>query len=255
MPSSWRQRIAAALARRRPAVIAVGPGKGLRFDAGAGDADYRTGDVELPVQQALAELLRPGDLVLDVGANVGFLTVIAARLVGPAGRVVAFEPVPANARQVRRNARLNRLANIDVEELAVGDRTGRARLVLARFAGGAALEEAGAPPDDRGVLEVAITTLDDWLAARGRPSPALVKIDVEGGEPAVLRGLVGTLARARPVLLVEVDDATPAGADAKAAACAAFCEEHGYAVCRLDDGYPRLVQWRVVHLLARPRRP
>lgn len=189
MQVSWRRRITAALGRRaRPAVIAVGPGRGLRFDPGAGDPAYAAGAVELPVQEALAALLRPGDLVLDVGANVGFLSVIAARLVGPAGRVVAFEPVPANARQVRRNAHLNGFANIDIVASAVGDHTGRARLVLARFAGGAALREAGAPPDACGEVEVPITTLDDWLAAQGQPAPALVKIDVEGAEPAVLGG-------------------------------------------------------------------
>jgi FkbM family methyltransferase len=253
MPSHWRQRVGSAFGRLRPvrpSVIGMGPGQGLRFDPGAGDPAYATGAVELPVQEALAALLRPGDLVLDVGANVGFLSVIAARLVGPAGRVVAFEPVPANARQVRRNARLNGIKNIEVIPVAVGDHTGRARLVLARFAGGAALREAGAPPDACGEIDVAITTLDDWLAANGDRAPALVKIDVEGAEPAVLRGLAATLARAKPALLVEVDDATRAGADAKAAECTAICAMHGYTVRRLEDGYPHLAAWCVVHLVA-----
>lgn len=253
MPSTWRQRIRDAvhgLAPARSSVIGVGPGQGLRFDPGAGDPAYATGAVELPVQEALAALLRPGDMVLDVGANVGFLSVIAARLVGPGGRVVAFEPVPANARQVRRNARLNGFTNIDIVTSAVGDHTGRARLVLARFAGGGALREAGAPPDACGEIDVAITTLDGWLAAQGNPAPALVKIDVEGAEPAVLRGLAATLARVTPALLVEVDDATPVGADAKAAECAAICATHGYIVRRLEEGYPDLAAWCVVHLLA-----
>ena len=105
--SAWRRLFPAG-----PAVIGAGPGRGLRFDVGGGNPDFAAGTYEPPVQQALADCLKPGDVVLDVGANVGFIAVIAAKLVGPAGRVVAFEPVPENARLVRRNARLNGLSRL-----------------------------------------------------------------------------------------------------------------------------------------------
>jgi FkbM family methyltransferase len=246
---SWMRALKRRLLPPRPGRIAVGPGRGLRFDPGAGNPAYASGANELPVQEELARLLRPGDIVIDIGANVGFLSVIAAKLVGPDGRVIAFEPVPANARRIRRNARLNRLGRIEVVEAAVGDRTGTATLVLAEFAGGAALADADLPPDACGELEVRLTTLDDWLARSGSPRPALVKIDVEGAELAVLRGMVATLEQVRPALLIELDDATAIGAEAKAAACDGFCAERGYHVRRLPDSYPGIA-WHVIHLLA-----
>lgn len=248
---TWLASLKRRLRPPRPGVLAEGPGRGLRFDPGAGNPAYATGANELPVQAALAGVLRPGDVVVDVGANVGFLTVIAARLVGAQGRVIAFEPVPDNARQIRRNAKLNRLGQIEVVESAVADRNGEATLVLARFAGGAALEEADRPPDACGELAVPVVTLDDWCAAAGLPPPAVVKIDVEGAELAVLRGMAGLLTVARPVVLIEVDDANVAGVEAKARACAAFCAERGYHVRRLSDAYPDIA-WQVIHLLATP---
>ncbi|MBK7046155.1 MAG: FkbM family methyltransferase [bacterium] len=245
--SAWRRLFPAG-----PAVIGAGPGRGLRFDVGGGNPDFAAGTYEPPVQQALADCLKPGDVVLDVGANVGFIAVIAAKLVGPAGRVVAFEPVPENARLVRRNARLNGLSRLEVVETAVGDRCGSAQLVLARLSGGSALAGTDLPPDACGEIEVPLTTLDAWHAREPATRPALVKIDVEGAELAVLRGAVGLLAAARPMLLLEVDDADAALAEAKAAACGAFCEDHGYRVGRLPDAYPDIA-WCVIHMLATPR--
>lgn len=243
------------LRARWPRRVAAGPGRGLRLDPGAGDPDALGGTYELPVQEALAAALRPGDVVLDVGANIGFLTVLAGRLVGPAGRVIAFEPVPANARLVRRNAALNSQAQVEVIEAAVGDQAGTATLVLARHAGGAALAEADRPPDACGELRVALVTLDGWLAANAArlPGPVrLVKIDVEGAEPAVLRGAAGLLAQAGPQVLLEVDAPGSAAAEAKYEACRALLAGVGYVVDRLPASYPGL-NWQVIHCLARPR--
>ena len=85
------------------------------------------GTLEPPVQEALRRLIAPGAVFYDVGANVGFFTILGARLVGPAGRVVAFEPVPACARAVGRNIELNGFAHAEIREAAVGAAGGRAR--------------------------------------------------------------------------------------------------------------------------------
>jgi FkbM family methyltransferase len=234
--------------------VAAGPARGLRLDPGAGDPAALTGLYEAPVQTAVAAELRAGDVVLDVGANIGFLTVLAARMVGPAGRVVAFEPVPGNAQLVRRNAALNRQAQVQVVQAAVSDQEGTATLVLARYVGGAALEGADRPPDACGELSVPVVTLDGWLAANaGRlPGPVrLVKVDVEGAEAAVLRGADALLRGQRPLVLLEVDAAAAAAAEAKYEACRALLAGHGYRVERLPEGYPG-VTWHVIHLLARP---
>lgn len=255
-PVRWWRRarvLLGGLWAQRPRRVASGPGEGLWLDPGAGDPDTVRGTYELPVQEALAGVLRPGDVVLDVGANIGFLTALAGRLVGPQGRVIAFEPVPANARLVRRNAALNGQAHVEVVEAAVGDHAGVATLVLARHAGGAALAEADRPPDACGELRVALMTLDGWLAANAArlPGPVrLVKIDVEGAEPAVLRGAAGLLAQAGPQVLLEVDAAEAAAAEAKHEACRAILAAQGYVVERLPAAYQGL-NWQVIHLLAR----
>ena len=93
--------LVATIARRlrlssgsRIGTLSIGVGAGLRIDPSTSNPDYATGANELPVQQALAQYLSPGAVFYDVGANIGFLTIIGARLVEPHGRVYAFEPVP-----------------------------------------------------------------------------------------------------------------------------------------------------------------
>lgn len=253
----WRAAARDLWLRVRPGRVrrlATGPGAGLRLDPGTGNPDLATGAYEPPVQAVLAARLRPGDVFVDVGANVGFLSVLAGRLVGPAGRIVAFEPVPANARLARGNAALNRMAHVEVVEAAVADRAGRATLVLARHAGGAALAGAARPPDECGELEVPVVTLDGWLAGNaGRlPGPVrLLKVDVEGAELAVLRGGAGLLRVGRPAVLLEVDAAGADEAESRYADCRDFLAGLGYDVERLPDAYPGLA-WKVIHLLAVP---
>lgn len=238
---------------RRRGVIGVGPGRGLRFTAGPSNPAYENGTNELLVQAAVAAHLSDGGVLLDIGANVGFFSVIGARLVGPSGRVVAFEPVPANADLIRRNATANGFSQISVVAKAVTDRAGRGQLVLAEYAGGAALASVAPPPDACGEIEVDLVTIDGWLAGQPDLSPDLVKIDVEGAEAAVLHGMTATLGRRRPVVVVELDDSTAVAAEAKADECRAILEGHGYVVERLEDSYPE-ISWHVIHLLALPGR-
>jgi FkbM family methyltransferase len=224
---------------------------GLRFVAAGSDTAFESGRYESPVQSALASLLRPGDIFYDVGANLGFFSVLAGRLVGPTGRVYSFEPVPRNVASVRENARLNRMEQIEVFPIAVSDRTGVSDLLLSHHVGGAALPEAGPPPDHSETALVATARLDDLLRdAKVRP-PAVVKIDVEGAELQVLEGLRSILATQRPVVLLEVDDAEPARCQEKLSQCEHFLANHGYSTELLPDGYPGIA-WCVKHIVARP---
>ncbi len=111
-------------AKHHDVAIRDGVGKGLRFKAGYNLA-YADGNNEWHVQEALAKYLRPGDVFYDIGANVGFLTVIGARLVGAGGHVIAFEPVPENAAAVRHNCALNGFGNVRIFEMAVADEVGK----------------------------------------------------------------------------------------------------------------------------------
>ena len=191
------QAIAGRLAARE-GVIRHGPAAGLRFQAGVPIVGYRLGTTEPDFQAAFAARIRPGDVVYDLGANVGFYAVLAARLVGPAGRVVSFEPFPESAARARENAARNGFGHVEVVETAVGRAPGTDWLA---FSNTSVTHHLG----DRSTagLEVPVTSVDAYVAAGG-PPPDVVKVDVEGAEVAVLHGMVDTLRDHRPAVLVEV---------------------------------------------------
>lgn len=222
----------------RAVAIAHGPGAGLRLWFDETSAVWVSGRAEGAVQEALRTLVRPGAVLFDVGANVGFFTVLGARLVGPSGTVVAFEPHPENVARLRRNVDLNAAANVVVVAAAVSDAGGE-RLLDARHTATAHLVGGGAGP---GSVRVEAISLDEFVAQRPDLAPAVVKIDVEGHEAEVVRGMRATLGRAGPVLICEVHGR---GADLYHALAAA-----GYATTTLA---PDRRASGLVHVLAAPR--
>lgn len=166
--------------------------------------------------------VRSGATVLDVGAHVGYYTLISAVLAGPSGRVHAFEPNPRNAEFLRRHVRINRLDNVRVEQAAVSDGAGTARFDFGTGSGTGHLADAGA-------LEVRTLRLDDYCAEHGL-APAVIKIDVEGAEVSVLQGARETLARHRPVVFLSTH-----GPEVHRASLA-FLRELGYRVAPILGG-------------------
>lgn len=144
--------------------------------------------------------IRPGDVVVDVGANVGYYTLLGARLVGETGRVYAFEPDPTSFALLRRNVALNDLHNVVLEQKAVSDAPGRLRLFLAS-------ENKGdhriyqPPGEQRPSVEVEAVTLDGYF--REHPeSVDLVKVDTQGAELLILRGMQDLVRRADSLVMV-----------------------------------------------------
>ena len=137
-----------------------------------------------------------GMVVFDVGANAGFYTTLFSDLVGPAGRVHAFEPDPLSFEILRR--RTTRRANVAVNEAAVGDRTGGITLYCNRSnrADNRVHPSLGAETAD--AVDVPLTTLDDYCEGAGIDHIDAVKMDIQGDEVAALRGFRRTLARMRP---------------------------------------------------------
>lgn len=166
--------------------------------------------------------IRPGATVLDVGAHVGYYTVLAAVLAAESGRVHAFEPNPRNADFLRRHVRINALANVRVEQAGVSDRAGTARFGFGTGSGTGHLAEGGA-------IEVRTIRLDDHCAEHGL-APTAVKIDVEGAEVSVLAGARETLERHRPVIFLSTH-----GPDVHAASLA-FLRGLGYRVSPILGG-------------------
>lgn len=157
---------------------------------------YWLGTHEESVQRAMCASVTADGVVYDVGAHAGFFTLLASKLVGPDGRVVAFEPLPANAARLRVNLAANGRMNVDVMEAAASDARGEAWFNIRESSLEGALSGSG---DAR----VRTVTIDDVVRAGARV-PELIKIDVEGAEGAVLRGTADTIRNFRPRLLVEV---------------------------------------------------
>ena len=164
-------------------------------DFGAIIDSYRT--YEEPVRQALRAHLRPGDVCLDVGANIGVMTFLASSIVAADGLVVAVEPNPENVQVLYRTMRMTGVSNVMVLPMAASDSrrvfslTGRSNTHLV-----AAREAIGG-----GGHFVQSVPLDDLFG--DLPRLDFVKMDIEGHEPPALRGMARLLARHRPGLLVE----------------------------------------------------
>lgn len=178
-----------------PVPILQGPLRGKLWVKGSSDNGCWLGSFEYQKQRLMSSMLHAGDTMYDVGANVGYYALLASHKVGPTGRVIAFEPLPANVRLVQRHLRLNRVRNVSVQEVAVSDHEG-----LARFAPHAS--NAMGKLSEAGTLEVEMLSLDSLSETGQFPEPNLIKIDVEGAELGVLRGASHLLARARPTILL-----------------------------------------------------
>lgn len=150
---------------------------------------------EPDVSAVMLRTLAPGDLVVDVGANIGYFTSLAALLVGPRGQVLAFEPDGDNVARLEANLALNQLDNVTIVRQPVSDRLGEVEFFLnSDSSGGNALWDPAHFPGnvrserDRKRQTLMATTLDAELDRRGLGTPKLVKIDTEGAEQKILEG-------------------------------------------------------------------
>jgi FkbM family methyltransferase len=146
-------------------------------------------------------ILQPGQTVVDAGAHVGFLTLVAASAVGPSGRVIAVEPNPETSRLLERTVAANRLANVTVVVAALGPIDGRAALF--RNPGSDTMLHSTLPHEGWPTVEVAMRSLDRLVEELGLPSIDLLKLDVEGAEPAAMHGALQSLetGRVRSILM------------------------------------------------------
>jgi FkbM family methyltransferase len=172
-------------------------------DYAVGHTVARTGSYEPEVSATLRRLLSPGATFVDIGANIGWFSLLAASLVGPTGRVVAIEPNPRNVALLRQSAKDNGFDNIDVVAVALGERPGAAALETDGSNG--RLIPVDGPPAQAVVASfvVAVYPLDSVLNEVGVTRVDAIKIDVEGAEPLVIRGATRTISESRPLLVSE----------------------------------------------------
>lgn len=172
-----------------------------RNDTYVGRALIRTGEYGEIEWRMLAQICRPGDGVIEVGANIGSHTVALAKAVGPGGRVMAIEPQPFVFQNLCANLALNGLTNVDALNVGLGRETGRMTVPPIDYAREGNFGGVSLSADARGI-PVAIQRLDD---VQRYPRLRLIKIDVEGMEAQVIEGACATIARFKPILYVEND--------------------------------------------------
>lgn len=184
-------------------VVARGEGAGLRIRTKGVASQYVVGIAEPEIQASLKQCLPPGGTFYDIGANIGFFSLVGSRLVGPQGKVFSFEPMPQCVAQTREHAQLNGLSNITVFEVAVSSRSGTERLLLGRETTWNKLESTGDAPYIEGQILVQTITIDGLAAQEKLPPPDFIKIDVEGAEVDVLKGMAETIRTHRPVIVCQ----------------------------------------------------
>lgn len=182
--------------------------------------------VEYASYRAFAEMLRPGDVVFDVGAHIGTYTLIALDRIGPSGRVVAYEPNELAGAYLKQHLEWNGGAGrADVRELCCGRNLGIATFYF--MPGRAEGMNGLVPVDGFSERQVAVTTLDREVAALGL-TPSVIKIDVEGAEWDVLKGAEQALKEFHPRLSLSLHPAALAKQGARPGDVLAWLADRGY---------------------------
>lgn len=152
----------------------------------------------------ISGMLKPGAVFYDVGANIGFVALLAAKTVGPKGVVVAFEPDPRNLKLFYENILINGVNNVRVFDVALSDREGAAHLATDKSNWGkSSLSVLNVSPmEHQRTVEVGISRLDELVLAENLPLPDVMKIDVEGAEYLFLKGATRVMTLDRDLTLV-----------------------------------------------------
>ena len=168
-------------------------------DGGTGMPLWTRGIYETPLEKNFLEsTLAPSHVFIDIGANIGYYTTLAAKCVGPSGRIVAIEPSPCNFSLLTRNIRRNNFKNVTPVQVALSDRPGKATLHLSKANWGdnrigTGLSQLGEFESD--TVEISTDTLDNVLRRLRIDRVDCIKMDVQGFEAYVLDGMLNTVAR------------------------------------------------------------
>ncbi|MGB3296355.1 MAG: FkbM family methyltransferase, partial [Phormidesmis sp.] len=178
--------------------ILQGPLKGKKWIVGAGQHGCWLGSYEYEKQEMFKESILEGSVVFDIGAHVGFYTLLSSILVGHRGKVFTFEPLPRNLFYLKRHLKLNHVKNVKLIEAAVSD--------SCDFAYFDDVPDNDLPKSylgklsTQGKLQVKTVSLDELLERGEIVAPTHLKIDVEGAELLVLKGARKTLVEAHPMI-------------------------------------------------------
>ncbi len=216
------------------------------------DKDYWLGTYEPELQAALRDFVRPGAVIYDVGANIGYVSLLLAKAAGETGKVFAFEALPENAERWQRNMALNGMeSRMSLFAGAVTQTAGPVRFLLHASGGmGKAAGSAGRTDTYLSEITVPGISLDEFAFEMGNPLPQVVKMDIEGGEVLALPGMGRLLAEARPLMLMELH-----GPESCRLAWETL-NSAGYQMCWMRKGYPLIssleaLGWKA-YIVAKP---
>ena len=181
----------------REAVVPILQGdlRGKRWVVSAYDHGCWLGSYESDKQRLFSQTIKPNSIVFDIGANAGFYTLLASKLVGTTGKVFSFEPFPRNIRYLKKHLQLNRVTNVTVFEAAVADIAGTSFFKEGGTCGTGHLSSNGG-------IEVSVVALDELIANGTLPLPDYIKMDIEGGEVLALQGARKMLASHHPTIFL-----------------------------------------------------
>jgi FkbM family methyltransferase len=196
--------------------VIAGPGRGLRFAFDLSrriEAAYVTGRYDVAQVRTICQLATPGMVVWDVGTYLGFYSALVSRIVGPTGKVVAFEPDPENLSRAQHNARLNSLTNIQFVHAAIGEPVGEITLIKTAntnshidgaFVGRDRADYATRAPEHADTVTVPCMSLDQAYLDPTIPNPDIIKLDIEGAEQFALRHCDRLAREVGPVIMLEL---------------------------------------------------
>lgn len=210
------------------------------------------GTYELDLSAAIQELVSPGLIVYDLGANLGYMSLIFADKVGESGQVFAFEALPSNVKRLRANLEANpEISNIEIVPNAVSDSAGTVEfLVHESHAAGKVVGSAGRDVTYEERIVIPTISLDDFVFSQKHPAPQIVKMDIEGGEVLALPGMRRILEEHQPLLFLELH-----GEESKRVGWE-ILTSHGYTFHAIHSPYPEIESPRndewISYYLARP---
>lgn len=193
---------------------------------------YLTGAYEPPTARVIANLLQEADAMLDIGANAGFFSLLAASRVGRNGRVYSFEPVPTVRRRLAANVALNCFDSIVISEVALSDQPGQVDMYEGPE-GHKGLSSLRPLEHAAQKITVRVERLDDRL--NELPRIRLAKIDVEGAEQNVLLGMSSLLERDKPDIVLEITDSYLQQFGHSADELLSWLTARGYRAYRIDE--------------------
>jgi len=170
------------------------------------EKDHWLGTYEPNLLKTIIHLVQPGWVAYDIGANIGYISLLLAQTVGEDGKVFSFEALPTNLDRLRSHIEINGLnSRVDVVPSAVAASSGVIRFFVGPSgAMGKAEGSAGRPESPGESIEVQGISLDDFVYQNDNPPPDVIKMDIEGGEVLALQGMSRLLTKARPLILLEL---------------------------------------------------